>query len=129
MIKKEMTYKQQGLILLDILITGQSSKKEHREISFTLPLFFDKLIVDKIEAEWRNISSQKNKPNTIPLNDMQVLNSYMPKVEMMNLNQYIRDNFSVSDFITYYIRNIIFQNHKWHLVMNIETSINDTKMI
>lgn len=120
MIKKEMTYKQQGLILLDMLITGKSSKQEQREINFTLPLFFDKLITDKIEEEWKKVSSQKNRPDTISLKDMQILNTYMPKVEMMYLNQYIRENFGVSEFITYYIKNITFQNHKWHLTMNIE---------
>lgn len=120
MIKKEMTYKQQGLILLDMLITGKSSKQEQREINFTLPLFFDKLITDKIEEEWKKVSSQKNRPDTISLKDMQILNTYMPKVEMMYLNQYIRENFGVSDFITYYIKNITFQNYRWHLVMNVE---------
>lgn len=115
-----MTYKQQGVVLLDILITGQSSKYGNREINFTLPLFFDKQIVDKIEDEWKKILSQKNKPNLIPLKDMQILDSYMPKVELMLLNQYIRENFGVSEFITYYIKNITFQNYKWHLVMNIE---------
>lgn len=122
MIKKEMTYRQQGIILLDILITGQSSKQENREINFTLPLFFDKQIVDKIEDEWKKILSQKNKPDMIPLINMQVLSSYMPKVEMMKLNQYVRDNFGVSNFITHHIKNITFQNYKWHLVMNIETT-------
>lgn len=112
--KIENTYKEQSLLLLDILITGKTRNHKDREIDFSVSLFLNKKVADSIEKEWKSMGGDKK---TIPLKEMKVLSSHLPAYEFMMINDYLRSNFGLSEFIFMHLKGINIQKCNWKLSM------------
>ena len=112
---KEIVYKRYGVVKIFMVIKGLDSNSQEKSIDFILPLYFSYEHISKIENEWNKIIKQKNRPEMIPLKDMQELTALLPRVELMYLNHYISSQFSIAQ-IEKFVKNISIDRYNWEII-------------